>query len=206
MSAIAAHCPVSSTAEPAVKAPPPCITARPSVLEKKRFRALALRSGMSESALALVAIRSLLGPDAKTLETTATSMERLAATDRITIRLRPGDGAVMARRAAARGMKASGYLAALVRAHVRGNPPLSHPELAVLKSSVTVLAGFGQVFARVARSSALTDMDGDALRKDIAQARVVLVNGQLETPIGWICGVFRAFCDAVDLLGTSQDG
>jgi hypothetical protein len=31
------------------------------------------------------------------------------------------------------------------------------------------------------------------------------VNGQLETPIGWICRVFRAFCDAVDLLGTSQD-
>ena len=107
MSAIAAHRPVSSTAEPAVKASPPCITARPSVLEKMRFRALALRSGMSESALALFAIRSLLGPDTKTFETTATSMERLAATDRITIRLRPGDGAVIARRAAARGMKAS---------------------------------------------------------------------------------------------------
>jgi hypothetical protein len=86
-----------------------------------RFRALALRSGMSESALALVAIRSLLGSDGKTSETTP-AMDRLAATDRITIRLRPGDGAVIARRAAARGMKASGYLSALVRAHVRGNP------------------------------------------------------------------------------------
>ena len=69
VSAIAAHRPVSSTAEPDAKMPPPCITARPSVLEKMRFRALALRSGMSESALALVAIRSLLGPDAKTSET-----------------------------------------------------------------------------------------------------------------------------------------
>ncbi len=31
------------------------------------------------------------------------------------------------------------------------------------------------------------------------------VNGQLETPIGGICRVFRAFCDVIDLLGTSQD-
>lgn len=174
MSAIAAHRAVSSTAEPPVKTPLPCITARSSVLEKMRFRALALRSGMSESALALVAIRSLLGPDTKRSETTTTSTERLAATDRITIRLRPGDGAVIARRASTRGMKASGYLSALVRAHVRGNPQLPHAELAALKSSVTVLAGLGQVFARLARSSALTDTDGEALRKDIAQARVVL--------------------------------
>ena len=181
VSAIAADRPMSSTAEPAAKMPRPCITARPSVLEKMRFRALALRSGMSESTLALVAIRNLLGPDAKTSETSATSMERLAATDRITIRLRPGDGAVVARRAAARGMKASGYLSALVRAHVRGNPPLPHAELAALKSSVTVLAGLGQVFARLARSSALTDTDGEALRKDIAQTRVVLAGLEQQT-------------------------
>lgn len=181
MSAIAARRPVSSTAVPAVKRPPPCITARPSVLEKMRFRALALRSGMSESALALVAIRSLLGPDAKASETTATSMERLVATDRITIRLRPGDGAVIARRAAARGMKASGYLSALVRAHVHGKPPLPHAELAALKSSVTVLAGLGQVFARLARSSAHTDADGEALRKDIAHTRVVLADLERQT-------------------------
>lgn len=181
MSAIAALHSASSPTEPAVKAPAPCITARPSVLEKMRFRALALRSGMSESALALVAIRCLLGPDAKTSETMATSMEHLAATDRITIRLRPGDGAVIARRAAARGMKVSGYLSALVRAHVRGNPPLPHAELAALKSSVTALAGLGQVFARLARSSALIDTDGEALRKDIAQARVVLAGLEQQT-------------------------
>jgi hypothetical protein len=164
VSAIAAHRHLSSPAEPAAKTPLPCITARPSVLEKMRFRALALRSGMSESALALVAIRNLLGPDAKTSEASATSMERLVATDR----------AVIARRAAARGMKVSGYLSALVRAHVRRNPPLPHAELDALKSSVTVLAGLGQVFARLARSSALTDTEGEALRKDIAQARVAL--------------------------------
>ena len=181
MSAFAAHHPVSSTIEPAAKVSPPCITARPSVLEKMRLRALALRSGMSESALALVAIRSLLEPDTIATATTTIPNERLAATDRITIRLRPGDGEAIARRAAARGMKASGYLSALVRAHVHGNPPLPHAELATLKSSVTVLAGLGQVFARLACSSALTDTDREDLRKDIAHIRVTLAGLEQQT-------------------------
>ena len=124
---------------------PPSITARPSVVEKMRFKALALRSGVSESALALVAIRNFLGPDGEKSET-PTAMERIAATDRITIRLRPGDGAAIARHAAVRGMKAPGYLSALVRAHVRGTPPLPHAELAALKSSMMVLAELGQIF------------------------------------------------------------
>ena len=159
---------------------PPSITARPSAVEKMRFKALASRSGVSESALALVAIRNLLGPDGEKSET-PTAIVRIAATDRITIRLRPGDGAVIARRAAARGMKASGYLSALIRAHVYENPPLPHAELATLKSSVTVLAGLGQVFARLARSSALTDTDRETLRKDIAHIRIVLAGLEQQT-------------------------
>ena len=108
-------------------------------------------------------------------------MDRVTATDRITIRLRPGDGAAIARRAAARGMKASRYLSTLVRAHVSGNPPLPHAELATLKSSVTVLAGLGQVFARLARSSALTDADRETLRNDIAHIRAVLSDLEQQT-------------------------
>ena len=46
---------------------------------------------------------------------------------------------------------------------------------------MTVLAGLGQVFARLARSSALSDTDGEALRKDIAQARVVLSGLEQQT-------------------------
>ena len=54
---------------------------------------------MSESTLALIGIRSLLdlnGPPARWVETPA------PATDRITIRLRPGDHETIARRAAQR--------------------------------------------------------------------------------------------------------
>ena len=93
----------------------PSITARPTADEKRRFAELASSRGMSESTLALIGIRSLLdsnGPPARWVEQPA------PATDRITIRLRPGDHQVIARRAAQRAMKASTYLAALVRAHV----------------------------------------------------------------------------------------
>jgi hypothetical protein len=159
----------------------PSITARPSAAEKARFRELAMRAGMSESALALIAIRTLLDPDGKPPQTTTIPRERIAATDRVTIRLRPGDGATIAQRAAARGMRVSGYLAALVRAHVRANPPLPAAELAVLKKSVALLAGLGHVFARVARAPILTGVDYEAMRKDIIHVRMVLANLEQQT-------------------------
>jgi hypothetical protein len=130
----------------------PSITARPSAVEKARFAALAATRGISEAALALSAIRAAIGTD------TASSCEphmrdaRVSATDRITIRLRPGDGEWISRRAAQRGMKSSAYLSALVRAHIAQNPPLPAKELAALKLSVVVLAGLGRLLAREAKT------------------------------------------------------
>jgi hypothetical protein len=180
VSAFAADRHISAMIERTVKSVP-SITARPSAAEKARFSELAMRAGMSESALALFAIRTLLDPGGKPPQTTTNAMERLAATDRITIRLRPGDGGTIAQRAAARGMKVSTYLAALVRAHVRANPPLPTAELAALKESVALLAGLGHVFVRVARSSPLTGLDHQALRKDVAHVRIVLARLEQQT-------------------------
>jgi hypothetical protein len=181
VSAFAADRNISAMTEQTAKAALPSITARPTAAEKARFRALAMRAGLSESALALVAIRSLLDQNGTSPPTASIATERLAATDRITIRLRPGDGATIAQRAAARGMKVSAYLAALVRAHVQANPPLPTAELAVVKKSVTVLAGLGHVFAHVARAPVLTGVDHEAMRTDIAQVRIVLANLEQQT-------------------------
>lgn len=181
MSAFAADRHISVMTERTARASLPSITARPTAAEKARFRALAMRAGISESALALVAIRSLLDPDGTSPPTLSIAMERLAATDRITIRLRPGDGATIGQRAAARGMKVSAYLAALVRAHVRANPPLPTAELAALRKSVAILAGLGHVFAHVARAPVLTAVDHEAMRADIAQVRIILANLEQET-------------------------
>lgn len=181
MSAFAADRHISDMIERTAKPSLPSITARPSAAEKACFSELAMRAGMSESALALVAIRTLLNPDGKPPQTTTTAMERLAATDRVTIRLRPGDGAAVTQRAAARGMKVSAYLAALVRAHVQASPPLPAAELAALRRSVAILAGLGHVFAHVARAPVLTEVDYEAMRRDITHVRMALRSLEQQT-------------------------
>jgi hypothetical protein len=156
------------------RSPLPSITARPSAAEKARFAWLAERAGMSESALALMAIRTVLDPDGKVPPTATAAAETGAATDRITIRLRPGDGAAIALRAAQRGMKASTYLAALARAHVWVNPPLAATELATLKQSIVVLAGLGQLLARMARNPALAGAGLEDLRQILGRTRAAV--------------------------------
>ena len=106
------------------------ITARPSPAEKVRFSTLAHAAGISESRLALMAIRAFVDAEGRTQAPAEydPAAERVRATDRITIRLRPGDGGVIAGRARARGVKTSTYLAALVRAHLACDPPLTTAE------------------------------------------------------------------------------
>ena len=154
-------------------AAPPSITARPSPEEKDRFAVLARSRGLSESALALSAIRAVINRDSGCLDPYATG-PRTTATDRITIRLRPGDGQAIARRAAEREMRPSAYLAALVRAHVAVNPPLAANELAALKRSVVLLARLGTLLAQTARHPALSGPRLDDLRENMARTRAAV--------------------------------
>jgi hypothetical protein len=149
----------------------PSITARPTPDEKRRFAELASSRGMSESTLALIGIRSLLdsnGPPARWVEKPA------PATDRITISLRPGDHETIAGRAAQRAMKASTYLAALVRAHVAANPPLAAAELAALKESIIVLTGLGRLLAQAARSPSLGGEQQEDLRRQLRRTHAAV--------------------------------
>jgi hypothetical protein len=149
----------------------PSITVRLSPHEKKWFATLARSRGVSESALALSTIRSI--GDSGSLDPYATS-QRTPATDRITIRLRPGDGEAIACRAAQRGMKPSAYLAALARAHVAVNPPLASKELAALKQSIVILAGLGTLLARISRNPALSGPALEDVRQTISRTRAAV--------------------------------
>ncbi len=156
----------------------PSITVRLSAEEKARFAALARTRGLSESALALSAIRSMVGtgePDRQLVD------PQEPAKDRITIRLRPGDGNAIARRAAPRGMKPSGYLAALVRGHVAANPPVTANELSALKIGISVLAGLGTVLSQTARNPALGATGLEALRLDISRTRAAVAELEQRT-------------------------
>lgn len=131
----------------------PSITMRPSPEEKRLFAALAGKRGTSESRLALIAVRSLLRdncPDGLPFDIPAPARD--PGTDRITIRLRPGDLRAIANRAAARHTKPSTYIAALVRGHVARNPPLAVVELEAFKKAIVVLAGCGTLVSRALRS------------------------------------------------------
>ena len=94
--------------------------------------------------------------------------ERVRATDRITIRLRPGDGAVIARRARERGVKTATYLAAMARAHIAADPPLFTHELAALKQSIATLAGLGLLLGQNVRSPAPSVAGLDELRQTLS--------------------------------------
>jgi hypothetical protein len=158
----------------------PSITARPSADEKERFAVLARSRGLSESALALSAIRAVIETDSGCLDPYATG-PHTPATDRITIRLRPGDGEAITRRAAERGMKRSAYLAALVRAHVAVNPPLATKELATLKHSIVVLAGLGTLLAQTARNPALSGAGLEDVRQNISRTRTAVATLEQRT-------------------------
>jgi hypothetical protein len=147
----------------------PSITTRTSLAEKAQFVALAAAAGLSESAFALQTIRAVLHSEAQTRE--LSSAGHAAATDRITIRLRPGDGAQVAGRAARRGMKPSTYVAALVRSHVVANPPMTEKEVAQLKDGLRILAAFDQRLTQKAHSRALGGPAQEALRRDLQTIR-----------------------------------
>ncbi len=130
----------------------PTITIRVPPEVKALFSELAAKQGVSESALALRGVRWLL--DCADRFPPHPVQETGPATDRITIRLRPGDGRGIAIRASRRAMKPSAYLAGLVRAHIALDPPLATTELAALKQAVAILAGIGSQLALLRARSA----------------------------------------------------
>lgn len=156
----------------ALKSTAPTITARPTPEEKRLFAAVAAQRQISESTLALIAIRAWLHSQLPDFPPTPSS--RGPALDRITIRLRPGDRLAIRHRASERRMKDSGYIAALVRGHVAANPPLPAHELEAFKAAVSVLAGFGRLLARSAREAAQTGVLTRDLQQELGRSRALI--------------------------------
>jgi len=88
------------------------------------------------------------------------AVEPVGLRARVYLRLRPGDHAMLRERAANRGLPSATYVSMLVRAHLRGMPPLPDRELAELKCSVAALGAVGRnlsVIARVAHQTGRID-------------------------------------------------
>jgi hypothetical protein len=150
----------------------PSITARPSPEEKARFKLIARHAGLSESELALRAIHLLLERDEEWLARQPDlKWEHVAANDRITIRLRPGDGLEVIRRATERAMKPATYISALVRAHITANPPLAAAEVSALKTSIVVLANLRTMLAKTGRQGIPSGPQGEVYGEMIRRTR-----------------------------------
>jgi hypothetical protein len=156
----------------APKSTAPSITARPTPQEKRSFADVAAKLRVSESTLALIAIRTFLDSNVPDLPPRTSSTN--PAVDRITIRLRPGDRLAIRNRAAERRMKDSAYIAALVRGHVAANPPLATHELAVFKAAVSLLAAFSRLLARTAREEAQRGVLSGDLQQDLSRTRALI--------------------------------
>ena len=152
----------------------PTITVRLSPEEKRQFAELAASRGLSECALAVATLRAALIPGRPFVANIPNASPREAATDRITIRLRPGDGAALEARAARRRMKSSTYLAALVRSHIATDTVLTAEELDSVKKAVVVLAGVGRLLSRIARCGGQGGSLSPEARQTLAQTRSVV--------------------------------
>lgn len=116
----------------------PLIATRAAFATKARFAALATSRGMTESRLLSLLIETVLEDNPPPADSTV--LNDSPATDRITLRLRAGDRALLDARAAARGMKTSSYAVMLIRAHVRQQAPMPAAEIEALKVAVSHLA------------------------------------------------------------------
>ena len=116
---------------------------------KGQFAALAASRGLSESKLLGLLIDSVL--ERNPVDAARDVRQREAEEgDRITLRLRPGDGRCLRLRAQRRGMKYTTYAAALIRAHVRANPPMPIEELARLERSLAEISALGRRLNQIA--------------------------------------------------------
>ena len=116
---------------------------------KGQFAALAASRGLSESKLLGLLIDSVLerNPVDEAGDERHGNVEE---GNRITLRLRPGDGQWLRRRAQRRGMKYTTYTAALIRAHVRADPPMPLEELARLERSLAEISAIGRRLNQIA--------------------------------------------------------
>ena len=149
------------------------LSTRTTPAKKAQFTALASSQRLSESALLSLLIDQLL--DQNPVPATPAMDDDTPATERISLRLRPGDRQRLEQRAEARDMKLASYIVMLLRAHVRRDPPMPMAELAELKVAVGEVSAIGRNLNQLTRlahsGSAGIDASLRSLLKD-AQRQV----------------------------------
>ena len=134
---------------------------------KGEFAALAARRGRSASKLLGLLIDAVLERNPVDAARDVRQCKEEDG-DRITLRLRPGVGQWLRLRARRRGMKYTTYAAALIRAHVRADPPMPLEELARLEHSLAELSAIGRRLNQIASAEGERQHIDSGLRMELA--------------------------------------
>ena len=135
-------CPVASTEVLKVRVPPDT---------KQIVRTLAQQQQLTESALLMRLVETMLQTSGAIRTTTFDPLEPVVRGARLYVRLRLEDHVLLRERAASRGMAAATYASILLRTHLRGVAVLPERELVDLKRSVGELGAIGRNLNQLAR-------------------------------------------------------
>src|SRR3984957_3987914 len=137
--------------------------------QRERFSELAAaQGGSSWRLLARLVHRALVEtPEAKVKRLLEEAAAGKAPAEKYTVRLMGLDAARLESRAQARGVTASGYVAHLLRAHLRADPPMPYGEFQELKRVVNELAGIRAAMAQLASGEGPTQGLEAALKENV---------------------------------------
>jgi hypothetical protein len=128
------------------------IAARFTPDTKERFATVARQHGVSESALLKRLVDAALMTALVANPPAVEPVAPVAASGKLSVRLRSDDLLLLRERATARDMPTSTYVSLLIRSHLRSLAPLPTVELAALKRSVAELGAIGRNLNQIARA------------------------------------------------------
>lgn len=169
----------------------PLLATRSTPERKARFMALAASQGKSVSALLDLLIDTVL----EASPAMGVTEEGENRPERISLRLRSGDRALLNSKATMRGMKASSYAVMLLHAHLRSEAPLPTAELNVLKRGVNELSAIGRNLNQIARAlssgknidpAMLSDVQ--SVQREVSELRASVANLVRINLMSWEAG------------------
>src|SRR6202140_4383687 len=137
--------------------------------QRERFAELAAAQGVSASKLLAKLVWTALkeNPEAKVKRLLEEAAAGKAPAEKYTVRLMGVDAARLEGRAQARGVTASGYVAHVLRAHLRADPPMPYGEFQELKRVVNELAGVRGAMAQIASRDGSTHGLEPSLKENV---------------------------------------
>src|ERR1700730_17233504 len=116
---------------------------------KERFAALAHQQNTTDSAF----LKRMVEASIRTVnvvEAIPKPMEPIAASGRLSVRLRSDDFLLLRERATSRGLPTGTYVTYLIRSHLRCLAPLPDNELAALKRAIAEISAIGRNLNQIA--------------------------------------------------------